>query len=49
MKSVLPAAMSCADIVTMEITKRERNNAVSLWPIGLQEIIDAIDLKNVDK
>jgi hypothetical protein len=45
----LPAAASCAEILTIEITNRDRNSTVSLWPIGLQRIIDAIDLKNVDK
>jgi hypothetical protein len=49
MNSVLPAATSWAEICTVEKTNKESKSSVSRWPVGLQEIIDSIDLKNVDK
>jgi hypothetical protein len=44
--NVLP---SCADTLVIKKTKKESNKSVSFWIVGLQEIIDTIELKNVDK
>jgi hypothetical protein len=40
------ALPSCAETFAIEKTKNDRSRMVSLGAMGLQGIIDAIDLKN---